>query len=95
VHLLVEEEWQYHTTVKGHQCMDLPTCFKGSLELATLRSFRVVLWQAHAANEVAELADGDNRLLILAVIFVPALGWVTPAAQLFLNLSSSCPSQFS
>jgi photosystem II PsbY protein len=32
--------------------------------------------QADAANQVAELAASDNRLLILATIFVPAVGWV-------------------
>lgn len=45
------------------------------------------LGQAQAANEVAELAAGDNRLLILAVIFVPALGWVntTPFFRTLLD----------
>lgn len=32
--------------------------------------------QAEAANQVSEVAAGDNRALILAVIFLPALGWV-------------------
>lgn len=32
--------------------------------------------QADAANQVAELAASDNRLLILATLFVPAIGWV-------------------
>ena len=32
--------------------------------------------QADAANQVAEVAAGDNRALILAVVFVPAVGWV-------------------
>jgi len=50
--------------------------------------------QAHAANEVAELADGDNRLLILAVIFVPALGWVAfnilgPALNQLANMDAN------
>ena len=49
------------------------------------------LVQAQAFNEVAELAAGDNRLLILGVIFVPALGWVAfnilgPALNQYANM---------
>ena len=32
--------------------------------------------QADAASEIAQLAGGDNRLIILATLFVPAIGWV-------------------
>ena len=50
--------------------------------------------QAQAANEVAELAAGDNRLLILGVIFVPALGWVAfnilgPALNQYANMGDA------
>ena len=31
---------------------------------------------ANAASEIAQLAGGDNRLIILATLFVPAIGWV-------------------
>ena len=49
--------------------------------------------QAQAANEVSELAAGDNRLLILTVIFVPALGWVAfnilgPALNQLANMAT-------
>ena len=32
--------------------------------------------QADAASEIAQLAGSDNRLSILATLFVPAIGWV-------------------
>ena len=49
--------------------------------------------QADAANQVSELAAGDNRALILGVIFVPAVGWVAfnilgPALNQLANMSS-------
>lgn len=49
--------------------------------------------QADAANQVAELAAGDNRALILAVVFVPAVGWVAfnilgPALNQLANMAS-------
>lgn len=50
--------------------------------------------QAQAANEIAELAAGDNRLLILGVVFVPALGWVAfnilgPALNQYANMGDA------
>lgn len=50
--------------------------------------------QAQAANEIAELAAGDNRILILGVIFVPALGWVAfnilgPALNQYANMGDA------
>ena len=50
--------------------------------------------QAQAFNEVAELAAGDNRILILGVIFVPALGWVAfnilgPALNQYANMGDA------
>ncbi len=31
---------------------------------------------AHAVSEVAQLAASDNRVGIIATLFLPALGWV-------------------
>ena len=31
---------------------------------------------AEAASQVAEIAAGDNRIATIALLFVPALGWV-------------------
>lgn len=31
---------------------------------------------ANAATEVAQLAETDNRILVLATVFVPVVGWV-------------------
>ena len=32
--------------------------------------------QAEAAQQIATLADTDNRILVLAALFLPVLGWV-------------------
>jgi len=34
---------------------------------------------ANAAQEVAELAAGDNRTAIIATLFLPVVGWVCHA----------------
>ena len=57
----------------------------------TLQFFHL---QAQAANEVSQLAAGDNRLLILGVVFVPALGWVAfnilgPALNQLANMATA------
>jgi hypothetical protein len=50
---------------------------------------------AHAANEIAQLAARDNRLGIIATLFVPVLGWVAyniggPALNQFKNAGVKC-----
>lgn len=51
---------------------------------------------ASAATEVAQLAGTDNRVLILAIVFVPVVGWVgfniaQPLLSQFGRMSSKLP----
>ncbi|EFJ51434.1 hypothetical protein VOLCADRAFT_103469 [Volvox carteri f. nagariensis] len=64
--------------VRAQASQELDAAFKfGTVAaLSTVASTWMMAGNANAATELATLAANDNRLGIIATLFVPALGWV-------------------
>ncbi|GIL88995.1 hypothetical protein Vretimale_16288 [Volvox reticuliferus] len=61
---------------QANQEQDAASKFGTAAALTTVASSWMLAGNANAATELATLAASDNRIGIIATLFVPALGWV-------------------